>query len=73
MRLCEQSLLKAELLRLQNRFGEAVKAFHETRKMCQDAKLFNLVSVAEHRCRLAQIEKEKSDFLDNLLEDITAS
>ena len=70
MRLCEQLLLKAELLRLEGKLDEAVEAFQETRKICLDTKLYNLVSVADHRCQLARLQKEKSDFLDNLIEGI---
>ena len=71
MRLCEQSLLQAELLRLGGRLDEAVDGFQETREMCRDAKLYNLLSVADHRYRLAKLEKEKSDFMDNLIGEIT--
>ena len=68
MRLCEQSLLQAELMRLGGRLDEAVEGFQETREMCRDAKLYNLLSVADHRYRLAKLEKEKSDYMDNFME-----
>lgn len=71
MRLCEQSLLQAELLRLEGKLDKAVEAFKQTRDMCEEAKLHNLVSVAEHRCQLAKLQREKSDFLDNLIGAIT--
>lgn len=72
IRLCEQSLLQAELLRLEGALEKAVQAFQKTREMCQDTKLYNLVSVAEHRCQLAKMQRDKSDFLDNLLGEIAA-
>ena len=71
MRLCEQSLLQAELFRLEGKLDKAIEAFQKTREMCQDVKLYNLVSVADNRCQLARIQREKSNFLDNLMEEIT--
>lgn len=73
MRLCEQSLLQAEILRLEGTLDKAVEKFQESRVMCQDTKLYNLVSIAEHRCQLAKLQREKGDFLDNLIEEITAA
>lgn len=72
MRLCEQSLLQAELLRLDGKLDEAVETFQKTRVMCQDAKLYNLLSVTDHRCELARLQKEKNDFMDNLVGEIIA-
>lgn len=70
MRLCEQSLLQAELYRLEGKLDKAIETFQKTREMCFSAKLHNLVSVADHRCQLAQLEKDKSDFMDTILEQI---
>ncbi len=73
MRLCEQSLLQAELFRLEGKLDKAVETFQETRKMCEDTKLYNLMSVCDHRCQLAKLQREKSDFLDHLIGEITAA
>ncbi len=73
MRLCEQSLLQAELFRLEGELDQAIEAFQKTLEMCQDAQRFNLVSVADHRFQLAKLQRDKSDFLDNLLEKITSA
>lgn len=73
MRLCEQSLLQAEILRLEGMPNKAMEAFQEAIEMCHDTKLHNLVSIAEHRCQLAKLQKEKSNFLDNLIEEIDAT
>lgn len=70
MRLCEQSLLQAELHRLEGRLDEAIQAFQETKEKCLETKLHNLVSVADHRCQLARKQKEKSEFMDALIEEI---
>ena len=73
MRLCEQSLLQAELYRLEGKLDDAIQAFEKTRGMCLDTKLYNLVSVIDHRSQLAKEQKEKSDFLDNLVGEISAA
>ena len=70
MKLCEQALLLAELLRLEGKLEKAVEAFQETVEKCRDAKLCNLVSVAEHRCQLSRLQIEKSAFLDGLVGEI---
>lgn len=70
MRLCEQSLLQAEILRLGGRLDQAEEAFQETMEMCRDVKLPNLLSVAEHRCGIIKLQRKKSNFLDNLMEVI---
>jgi tetratricopeptide (TPR) repeat protein len=71
MRLCEQLLLQAEILRLEGKVDKAMEAFRKTICMSEDTKLHNLVSIAEHRFQLAKLQGEKSDFLDDLIEEIT--
>lgn len=70
MRLCEQALLLAEILRLEGKVDESMEAFQKTVKMCQEAKLENLESIAEHRHWLAKQQKEKSDFLGKLMGEV---
>ena len=73
MRKCEQSLLLAELLRLEGNLDKAIESFQEAAKMSQGAKLYNLVSVAEHRSQLARLQREKGEFLDNIVVEIVAA
>ena len=70
MRLCERNLLMAELLRLEEKFQEALTLFHKTAEDSRKTGLANLVAIAEHRCKMIRETEEKSAFLDQLLQDI---
>ena len=73
LRLCEQRLLEAELLRLEGKLNKAVAAFQETTEMCQKVQLNNLIAIAEHRCQVIKLHTEKDDFLDNLFQQASSS
>lgn len=71
MRNCERNLLMAELLRLEGKLQEAYTAYSETAVESREAGLENLVTIAEHRCKVIKKEEQKSAFLDKLLLDIS--
>ena len=72
LRLCEQRLLEAELLRLEGKPNRALEAFKETAKLCQEFKLKNLIAIANNRCLTIKLRTEKEDFLDNLLKQASS-
>ena len=67
LRLCEQKILQAELLRLEGNLGDAISAFGSAKQMCLEAELHNLFTIAEHRLELTKLNVKKCNFLDNII------
>ena len=70
IRQCEQSLVHAELLRLEGNLCDALKEFEAVKQKSTQKSLDNLVSIAEHRVKFIEHEKFKSNVIDELLEDL---
>ena len=73
MRVCEQKLLCAELLRLEGKLDEALVGFKETMKASEENRRHCLVAICKHQCLVIEKVKEKESFLDELLNEISGS
>lgn len=68
IRQCEQSLVEAELLRLEGGVSDALEAFESAKQRSAQKGLTNLVSIAEHRIKYLEHEKIKTTVLDELIQ-----
>jgi hypothetical protein len=70
MRKCEHKLIQAELLRLSEKYSEAIDLFSAVIEDSSSKNLINLTSIATQRRSLSCIELDKIKLTDELLKDL---